>query len=98
MQRRDAHPPAPTPPCAHSSAFPPRCHYPSNPSPRPPPTLYLSKNGLQSLEGVGQFRRLRALSVADNALPDLAALGPLATLRLEAASFEGCPVAGEWGR
>ena len=56
--------------------------------------LYLSKNRLQSLDGVEQFAAdLRALSCADNCLASLDALRPLAALEaLEAASFEGNPV------
>lgn len=58
-------------------------------------TLYLSKNMLASLEGVEQFRELKALSAADNALGDLATLGALreAGIQLEAANFEGNPIA-----
>lgn len=61
----------------------------------PAQTLYLSKNSLRSLAGVEQFRELRALSAADNLLADLDCLAPLATagLTLEAASFEGNPMA-----
>ena len=56
--------------------------------------LYLSKNRLQSLDGVEQFAsELRALSCADNCLASFEALRPLAALKaLEAASFEGNPV------
>ncbi len=52
-------------------------------------TLYVSKNGLRSLEGVAQFRELRALSAADNNLTDLDVLRaiPAAGIALEAASF-----------
>ena len=56
-------------------------------------TLYLSKNVLKSLDGVEQFAQLRALSAADNLLPDTASLQPLAQLGLVAASFEGNPLA-----
>lgn len=45
------------------------------------------------MDGVQQFGALRALSAADNQLADLEALRPLAGLQLEAASFEGNPVA-----
>ncbi|KAL4442948.1 hypothetical protein ABPG77_008439 [Micractinium sp. CCAP 211/92] len=57
--------------------------------------LYLSKNSLRSLAGVEQFRELRALSVADNLLADFDCLAPLASagIALEAASFEGNPMA-----
>ena len=50
---------------------------------------------LRSLHGVEQFRELRALSAADNLLADLEALRPLrvAGIALEAASFEGNPMA-----
>ena len=52
-------------------------------------TLYVSKNGLRNLEGVAQFRELRALSAADNNIADLDALRaiPAAGIALEAASF-----------
>ncbi|PSC71599.1 hypothetical protein C2E20_5054 [Micractinium conductrix] len=58
-------------------------------------TLYLSKNSLRSLAGVQQFRGLKALSAADNLLPDLECLAvlPAAGIQLEAASFEGNPLA-----
>lgn len=63
----------------------------------PPPlqTLYLSKNALRSLTGVEQFRELKALSAADNMLADLDCLYalPAAGIALEAASFEGNPLA-----
>ena len=52
-------------------------------------TLYVSKNGLRSLEGVQQFSELRALSAADNEIADLDELRaiPAAGIALEAASF-----------
>eukprot|EP00887_Chlorella_sp_A99_P002813 scaffold6.g2813.t1 len=56
-------------------------------------TLYLSKNALRSLDGVEQFAQLRAVSAADNALPDWDALAPLRSMQLVAASFEGNPLA-----
>ncbi len=58
-----------------------------------PQTLYVSKNSLRSLQGVEQFRGLRALSAADNALGDLDALRllPAAGIQLEAASFVSLP-------
>ena len=57
--------------------------------------LYLSKNPLASLAGVAQFRELRCLGAADCALAALAAVDALAPLagRLQAAAFEGCPLA-----
>lgn len=57
--------------------------------------LYLSKNYLQSLRGVGQFHKLMKLSAADNQLMGfqvLTALGALAGT-LQAANFEGNPMA-----
>ena len=58
-------------------------------------TLYLSKNSLRNLDGIQQFTSLKALSVADNQLGDLAVLGALrsAGIALEAANFEGNPIA-----
>lgn len=81
-------------------------HVPRRPAPQ---TLYVSKNGLRSLEGVAQFRELRALSAADNNISDLDALRaiPAAGIALEAASFVsfrcclvgiGCAVAAEGTR
>lgn len=70
----------------------------SPPHPRPTPnsqTLYVSKNSLRSLAGVEQFLELRALSAADNLLADLDELRrlPAAGIVLEAACFEGNPIA-----
>lgn len=58
-------------------------------------TLYLSRNALSSLEGIEQFRALRVLSAADNRLADLACLRhlPAAGIALQAACFEGNPMA-----
>ncbi|KAL6778123.1 hypothetical protein ACKKBG_A17010 [Auxenochlorella protothecoides x Auxenochlorella symbiontica] len=57
-------------------------------------TLYLSKNLLQSLEGIQAFRGLRALSLGDNPLSTLDSLRPLAALpHLESLHLDGCPVA-----
>lgn len=69
-------------------------HLPTSPA-ASPQTLYVSKNSLRSLAGVEQFRGLRALSAADNELGDLECLRalPAAGIALEAASFEGNPMA-----
>jgi hypothetical protein len=58
-------------------------------------TLYVSKNNLRSLDGIEQFPSLRALSAADNCLADLDCLRalPAAGIALEAACFEGNPLA-----
>jgi hypothetical protein len=57
--------------------------------------LYLSKNPLTSLAGVAQFGALRCLGAGDCGLAGLDALAPLAPLAatLQAAAFEGCPLA-----
>jgi hypothetical protein len=55
--------------------------------------LHLSCNRLSTLDGVQQFPRLRRLGAGDNNLATFNSLAALSTLRLEAASFEGNPVA-----
>lgn len=58
-------------------------------------TLYLSKNCIKSLDGISNFKQLRVLSLADNVIDDFEALDALKEpgLGLEAASFEGNPIA-----
>lgn len=57
--------------------------------------LYVSRNQLQSLQGIHQFPELSILSAAYNPIKHLGALEKLrdATPLLKNASFLGCPVA-----
>jgi Leucine-rich repeat (LRR) protein len=57
-------------------------------------TLYISRNSLESLDGLQQFPQLRVLSAGDNCISDLDQLALLkrACPVLEAANFEGNPI------
>ena len=61
----------------------------------PVQALYISKNYLTTLAGVGQLQGLKKLSAADNCLADFACLDGLQAhaQTLVAANFEGNPVA-----
>ncbi|KAG1666911.1 hypothetical protein FOA52_005971 [Chlamydomonas sp. UWO 241] len=58
--------------------------------------VYLSKNSLRSLAGIGQFRAARSVSLADNLVGDWDSLEPLAVgcPLLESLTLEGNPLAG----
>lgn len=56
--------------------------------------VYLSKNNLQTLQGIEQFSQLRVLSASDNLLEDIAQLQILqdACCKLQVVSFERNPI------